>query len=31
MAEKANMCREDYLAVWTGDGSHVSCQGVAGS
>ena len=26
MAEKANMCLEDSLAVWTGDDSHMCCQ-----
>ena len=27
MAEKANLCLEDYLAVWIGDGSCMCCQG----
>ena len=27
MAEKANLCLKYSLAVWTGDGSRVCCQG----
>ena len=29
VAEKANLCLEDFLAVWTGDDSRMCCQGEA--
>ena len=30
ICEKANMCLQDSLAVWTVDGSRMCCRGFAG-